>query len=206
MISADKRGMKRLGLLALSIVMAAVIAGCGKPPDAQLQQAAKDLQAAQEAGAAQYAPEAWNRATAAAERMKAEQASQDRRFGLFRSYRQVRTLAAEVSRLAGQALAEANSKKTQLRGELAAMIDELDASMQSARRQLSAVPRSKGLDIASLRSSLGAAGRQLDQARSNLGSGAYDSGLAAAARAREAINGVFRAIERATGLPASKKR
>jgi hypothetical protein len=99
--------MKRLSLLALSIVMAAVIAGCGKPPEAQIQQAANDLQAAQEAGAPQYAPEAWNRATAAAERMKAEQESQGRRFGLFRSYRQVRTLAAEVSRLAGQALAEA---------------------------------------------------------------------------------------------------
>ena len=141
-----------------------------------------------------------------AAQMKAELESQGLRFGLFRSYRQVRTLAAEVSRLAGQALAEANSKKTQLRGELAAMIDELDASLQSARRQLSAVPRGKGLDTVSLRSSLGAAGRQLDQARSNLGSGAYDSGLAAAARAREAINGVFRAIERATGLPASKKR
>jgi hypothetical protein len=138
--------------------------------------------------------------------MKTEQESQGRRFVLFRGYRQVRSLAAEVSRLAGQALAEANSRKTQARGELAAMIDELDASLQSARRQLSAVPRGKGLDTASLRSSLGSAGRQLDQARTNLGSGAYDSGLAAAARARESINGVFRAIERATGLPASKKR
>jgi hypothetical protein len=198
--------MKKLGLLALSIVLAAVFTGCGKPPDAQLQQAANDLQAAKEAGAPQYAPEAWNRATAAAERMKTELESQGRRFRLLRSYRQVRILAEQASRLAGQALAEANSKKTQLRGELTAMIDELDASLKSARSQLSRVPRSKGLDTASLRSSLNAAGRQLDQARSNLGSGAYDSGLAVAARAREAINGVFRAIERATGLPVSKKR
>jgi uncharacterized membrane protein len=86
------------------------------------------------------------------------------------------------------------------------LLAELDDSLQSARRQLAAVPRSRGLDAASLRSSLNAAGRQLDQARDNLSAGALDSALAVAAQAREAINGVFRAIERATGLPASRKR
>jgi len=198
--------MKRLSLLALSIVMATMIAGCGKPPEAQLEQAANDLQAAEAAGAPQYAPEAWNRAKKAADRMKDESEAQGRRFALFRNYGKVRTLAEEASRLGGQALAEANSRKTQLRGEVTAMLAELNASLESARNQLSRVPRSKGLDATSLRSSLSAAGRQLDQARSNLATGALDSAMAVAAQAREAINGVFKAIEKATGVPASKKR
>ena len=128
----------------------------------------KALQAAEDAGAPQYAPEAWNRAKEAADRMKAELEAQSKRFALFRNYGKVRTLAEQAARLSEQALAEANSRKTQLRGEVTAMIAELNASLESARSQLSRVPRSKGLDAASLRSSLNAAGRQLDQARSNL--------------------------------------
>jgi hypothetical protein len=198
--------MKRLSLLALSIIMAAFIAGCGKAPDAQLEQASKALEAAEAAGAPQYVPEAWNRARVAVERMKAEMEAQGKRFGLFRNFGKVRTLAEQAARLSEQALAEANSKKTQLRGEATSLIAELDASLQSARSQLARVPRSKGLDKTSLRSSLDAAGRQLDLARSNLAAGAPDSAMAVAARAREAITAVFRAIERATGLPASPKR
>ncbi len=198
--------MKRLSLLALLIVMATLIAGCGKAPDAQLEQASKALQAAEDAGAPQYAPEAWNRAKEAADRMKAELEAQSKRFALFRNYGKVRTLAEQAARLSEQALADANSRKTQLRGEVTAMIAELNASLESARSQISRVPRSKGLDAASLRSSLNAAGRQLDLARSNLAAGALDSAMAVAAQARDAINGVLRAIERATGIPASKKR
>jgi Domain of unknown function (DUF4398) len=198
--------MKKLSLLALLLVAAAVFTGCGKAPNAQVQQATSALQSAEAAGAPQYAPEAWSRAKEAADRMKAELEAQDKRFALFRNYGKVRTLAEQAVRLSEQALADANSKKTQLRGELTALLAELEASLASARRQLAKVPRSKGLNAASLRSSLTAAGRQLDQARSNLAAGALDSAMAVAAQARDAINGVFRAIEKATGLPASKKR
>ncbi len=198
--------MKRLGLLALAIVLAAIVAGCGKPPEAQVEQANKALQAAEEAGAPQYAPEAWGRAKEAAERMKAELDAQGKRFALFRGYGKARSLAGEAVRLSEQALADANSRKTQLRGEVTALLAELSESLASARSQLAAVPSGKGLDKASLRSSLNAAGRQLDQARSNLAAGAVDSAMAVAAQARDAITGALRAIERATGLPASRKR
>jgi hypothetical protein len=198
--------MKRLSLLALLIVIASIIAGCAKAPDAQLEQASNALQEAEAAGAPQYAPEAWNRAREAVERMKAEREAQGGRFALFRNYGKVKLLAEQAARLSEQALAEANSKKTQLRGEITALLAELDASLESARSQLSKVPRSRGLDTASLRSSLNAADRQLDQARSNLAAGALDSAMAVAAQARTGITGVLKAIEKATGLPASKKR
>jgi len=198
--------MRKPSLLALSIVMASIIVGCTKIPDAQLQLATNAQQAAEAAGAPQYAPEAWNRAKEATDRMKAELEAQGKRFGLFRNYGKVRTLAEQAARLSEQALAEANSKKTQLRGEVVALLAELEASLESARSQLARVPRSKGLDAASLRSSLNTAGRQLDQARSNLAAGALDSAMAVAAEARANITGVLKAIEKATGLPASRKR
>ncbi len=198
--------MKKLSLLALSLVMASILVGCGKAPEAQIKQATNALQTAETAGAPQYVPEAWNRAKEAVDRMKAELQAQDRRFSLFRNYGKVRTLAEQAIKLSEQALADANSRKTQLRAEVTTELAQLDASLASARSQLSRVPRSKGLDAASLRSSLNAAGRQLDQARSRLAAGALDSAMAVAAQARDAINRVLRAIEKATGLPASKKR
>ena len=198
--------MKRLNLIALSIVIVAFMAGCGKVPDAQLKQAEAALHAAEAAGAPQYAPDAWSRAEKAAERMKAEREVQDKRFVLFRSYAKVKTMAEEVVRLAEQALAESNTKKTQLRGEVNAMIEEIDASLESARNQLSRLPRIRGLDASSLRATLNAAGRQLEQARAELASGAYDRAMAVAAQARNAVTGVFKAIERATGVPPSRKR
>ncbi len=198
--------MKKLSLLTLSLVMAAILVGCGKAPDPQIKQAANALQTAEAAGAPQYAPEAWKRAKEAVDSMKAELQAQDRRLSLFRNYGKVKKLAVEAVRLSEQALADANSRKTQLRAEVTNELAQLDASLASARSQLTRVPRSKGLDTASLRSSLNAAGRQLDQARSNLAAGAVDSAMAVAAQARDAINRVLRAIEKATGLPASKKR
>src|SRR5512136_3002775 len=107
--------MKKLSLLALLLVIATILVGCSKAPDAQVKQASDALQTAETAGAPQYAPEAWNRAKEAVDRMKAELQAQDRRLRLFRNYGKVRTLAEQAIKLSEQALADANSRKTQLR-------------------------------------------------------------------------------------------
>jgi hypothetical protein len=198
--------MKRLDLHALSIVIVLIIAGCGKLPDAQLEQAAAALQAAEAAGAPQYAPAVWSSANQAAEQMKAELESQKKKFALLRSYGKVRTLAEQVIRLAGQAMTDAEAKKTQLRGEVTAMIAEISTSLEAARVELARFRRTKGLDAASALSSLNAAGKQLDQARADLAAGAFDRAMATASQAREAITKVFKAIEKATGVPVSRKR
>jgi hypothetical protein len=198
--------MKRWNLLGLLIVVALLGAGCGKPPEAQFEQATAALKAAEAAGAPEYAPDAWGRAKQAVERVRTELDSQGRRFTLFRNYGKVRTLAAEAVRLAEQALTDANAKKTQLRGEVTAMIAEIDASLQAARSQLSRFSRTRGLDAASLRTTLNDAGRQLDRARADLAAGAFDRAMQVAAQARDGITRVFKAIEKATGVPASRKR
>jgi hypothetical protein len=198
--------MRRWKLLGLLLVVALLGAGCGKPPEAQLEKATAALKAAEAAGAPQYAPDAWGRAKLAVDRMRTELEKQGKRFALFRSYGKVRTLAGDAVRLAEQALTDANAKKTQLRGEVTSMIAEIDASLAAARNQLSRLPRTKGLDAASLRSTLNEAGRQLDQARADLNAGAFDRAMQVAAQARDGITRVFKAIEKATGIPASRKR
>ena len=198
--------MKRLGLLAVMMVMVLVVVGCGKAPDAKLAQATAALQAAEAAGAPQYAPDAWDRAKQAVDKMKAELAAQGKRFALFRNYGKVTALAGDALRLANQALAGADAKKKQLSSEVTATLAELGKSLESARSKLSKLPRMKGLDAAALRSALSAAGRQLDQARTNLAAGAFDRAMAVASQAREAITKVLKAIEKATGAPPSRKR
>jgi hypothetical protein len=196
--------MKRLFLLALSILVLLVLAGCGKAPDAQMKQATAALQAAEAAGAPQYAPDSWSRAKQAVDQMKAELDKQNKRFALFRSYGKVKTLAAQAVQLAEKALADANTKKTQLRNEVTATIADLYKSLDSARRQLARLPRIR--NGAALKSSLNTAERQLGQARADLAAGALDNAMAVAAKARDAINNVLKAIEAATGGSKARKK
>ncbi len=198
--------MKRIGLFALVIVLVLGVAGCGKAPEAKLAQATAALQAADAAGAPEYAPDAWSRAKQAVDRMKAEVEAQGKRFALFRGYGKAKSLADEALKLANQALADADAKKRQLGSEATATIAELAKSLESARSQLAKLPRIRGLDAAALKSELNAAGKQLDQARNSLAAEAFDKALAVASRAREGITKVLRAIEKATGVPASRKR
>jgi hypothetical protein len=198
--------MKRIVLLAVLAVAALALVGCGKAPDAQVKQVTAALQAAEDAGAAQYAPEAWNRAKQAVDQMKAAVTAQAKRFSLFRSYGKATRMAADALRLAQQALSEANAKKDQLAGEVKGTIADLNAQLDSARKRLSGLPRIRGLDSAALRSQLNAAGGMLVQAQTKLADEQFDSALATAAKAREAITKVLRAIEKATGGSTSRKR
>ena len=196
--------MKRLYLLGLSILVVLLFVGCGKAPDAQLKQATAALQAAEAAGAPQYAADAWSRAKQAVDQFKAELDKQAKRFGLFRSYGKARTLAAQALKLSDQALADANSKKAQMRSDVTGMIGDITASLESARKQLARLPRIK--NAAALKSSLNTAAGQLDQARKDLAAGALDNAQAVAAKARDRITSVLKAIEAATGGSKSRKK
>jgi len=196
--------MKRLYLLGLSILVVLLFVGCGKAPDAQLKQATAALQAAEAAGAPQYAADAWSRAKQAVDQFKAELDKQAKRFGLFRSYGKARTLAAQALKLSDQALADANSKKAQMRSDVTGMIGDITASLESASKQLARLPRIK--NAAALKSSLNTAAGQLDQARKDLAAGALDNAQAVAAKARDRITSVLKAIEAATGGSKSRKK
>lgn len=198
--------MKRLGQLALLAAVALAVVACAKPPDAQVQQARAALQAAQAAGAATYAPEAWSQAQAAMDRLNQELSAQSRKLGFLRNYGRAVTLASQAAAAADKATTDAGARKAQLQSETTKTIADLRGSLKSARDQLAAASRTKGLDVAGLRSELDAAQRQLDQAQTQLGAGQLDSAMASSSQARDGITEVLRTIERATGRAPSKKR
>ncbi len=195
--------MKRFGLIALVIVMAIVVTGCGKPPQTQIQQATAALQAAEAAGAPKYAPDSWSRAQQAMDRLKAEVAAQNKQFSLFRNYSRARALAADAIRAANQAASDAQSQQ-KLATDAAALVADVRRMFDSARGQLAALPRIR--DAANLRAVLNGASQQIDRARADLAAGRFDSAMATATQARDSVTRVLRAIEQATGRVPSKKR
>ncbi len=197
--------MKRIGVLAFSMAVVLIMTGCAKPPENLLLQATAALQAAQNAGAARYAPDAWAAAQRALDEFKAELAAQAKKFSLFRSYGKARSLGEAALKAADRARDEALAQK-KLAGDAQTAVAELRRLLQSARNRLAALPRTRGLDAAELRTMLDSAGRQLDRAQADLNAGRYDEALATASQARGTVAKVMTTIEKATGGPASKKR
>jgi len=198
--------MKRLIVFAFSIVVTLFVTSCAKPPEAQIQQAGNALEAAEAAGSQKYALDAWNRAKQAMEMLNAELSTQDQRFRLFRNFNNARTLAESATNAANQAKAEADKKKAQLRADTTKMIADVKSSLQSARTQLSGLPRTTAVNTANLRSRLDEAGRFIDKAQSEMGAERFDSAMASAGGARDNIIEVLRAIEQATPRPTARKR
>jgi hypothetical protein len=197
--------MKTIGVLAFSLAVVLIMAGCAKPPENLLLRATAALQAAQNAGAAKYAPDAWATAQQALDKLKAELAAQAKKFSLFRSYAQARALGEAALKAADRARDEALAQK-KLAGDAQTAVVELRRLLQSARSQLAALPRTSRLDVAGLRTMLDGASRQLDRAQTDLTAGRFDEAMATASQARGTVAKVLTTIEKATGRPASKKR
>jgi hypothetical protein len=197
--------MKKIGVLAFSLAVVLIMTGCAKPPENLLLRATAALQAAQNAGAAKYAPDAWATAQQALDKLKAELAAQAKKFSLFRSYAQARALGEAALKAADRARDEALAQK-KLAGDAQTAVVELRRLLQSARSQLAALPRTSRLDVAGLRTMLDGASRQLDRAQTDLTAGRFDEAMATASQARGTVAKVLTTIEKATGRPASKKR
>jgi hypothetical protein len=197
--------MKRFALIGLLVALVLAVAGCAKPPDAQIQQARQALQVAQAANAEQYAPDAWKRAQSAMDRLNQELAAQAKKLGLFRNYGKAASLAAEVISAASQAATQAQDRVAELRTQTTQAIKDLRASIASARTQLSKLP-STLVNKGALGSALTAAAKLLDTAQSQLDSGQFDPAQATVAQARDSVTSVLLAIEKATGRRPTAKR
>jgi hypothetical protein len=198
--------MKRLAFLGLLVVAALLMAACGKPPEAQIQESRDALRLAEQAGAPKYAPEAWTKALEARQALDAELESQNGKLSLFRNYNKAGRLAAQLSEAAGEAAAAATRRTVELRTELSATIGELRNLLQTARSRVAALPRTAAVSIAGLRARLSSAGERIDQAQRSLDGSSYDEAMARTSEARDLIREVLRSVESATPQAPSKKR
>ena len=85
----------RFRLLAPTLIATAtLVAGCASAPTDAVNKANDALDAAQQAQAPDYAPEAWTTAQDSQAKLQAELAAQEKKFALFRSYDEAKNLAA----------------------------------------------------------------------------------------------------------------
>ncbi|HEX6853343.1 MAG TPA: hypothetical protein VF139_18240 [Candidatus Polarisedimenticolaceae bacterium] len=180
-----------LALLALT--------GCSQAPVKEIDAAKASLEAARQAQAPDYAPDAWNTATGTEAALEAELKAQEQKVALFRSYDRVTALAAELDRAGQAASQEAVAKKESMKTEVAALLDRAAAEIASAQKAVAEAPRGKGTeaDLAGLRTDAASLDAQLKEARTAFDAGDFVSAKAKADAVIDAATRMRDEIERA---------
>jgi hypothetical protein len=134
----------------------AVVSGCAKPPQEAIDTARQALESARAAGAADYAPQALKSAEDAVAQLDAELQAQQKKFALFRSYKNLTTMAESAKTAGETAVAEANTGKERARGEAEAAIAQARTALTEAQSLLSTAPAGKGsqMDIEAMKNDL----------------------------------------------------
>ena len=141
-----------LGALALSV---ALVAGCSKPPQQEVDAVQATMTEADAAQAQTYAPDAYAKAQESMNAVNAEMEAQNAKFALFRSYGKTKELVASAQTAAADAKTAAVEGKERMRGEAQTAIDAAKAQLaaaQTAMTELEACPRkpkgfSKDMDL-----------------------------------------------------------
>src|SRR5262247_4022333 len=97
--------MKRATWFLLVVGLLAMVVGCSKPPQAEIDGATAALSAAKSAEAGEYAAESLSKAEDAMNAVNAELKVQEEKMALFRSYE-------KTTELVSQATQEANKAKS----------------------------------------------------------------------------------------------
>lgn len=127
-----------LVLLGLAMVM-----GCAKPPVAEVDAAKATIQAARDAGAADYAASSLRDAESAVASLDAELQVQEKKFALLRSYKQASTLAASAKTAGEKAAADAAAGKEKARVDAEALLEQAKAAADEADQMLATAPAGK---------------------------------------------------------------
>ena len=192
--------------LALGLAVLVITTGCGQPPQADVEASKAALDAARQAGAPEYAPEAMKAAEDADAAMQAELDAQAGKFPLFRSYKDAGDKAVAAKQAAEQAQASAQQGKELAKQQATAAIQEGQTMLTDTSAMLQKAPHGKGsaMDLAALKTDLETAGASLTEAQSLLTAESYKEALAKAEAAKAAIAGVKSQIEAAQAKVSGK--
>ena len=180
------RAVLKLGVV---LSMMFIAAGCGSPPQAELDSAQAALDAAKQAQADVYAPDAYTRAknSLADARAKVEQSD----------YEAAKTSAVQAKEQAEQALSLAGTNKQQMMVEAQNIANRVSTGLGDTRTALDGAPRGKGADddLDQLRADLGQAEASLSGARNSLNGGNAKSALEQAKSADNKLSSVQSAVQ-----------
>jgi hypothetical protein len=129
-----------LAVIAISLI---VMAGCSKPPEAEMAAANSAINNAKAAEAEQYAPQAFRMLSDSLNAANAKKTEQDGKFALFRSYGESKALFEKVATMSTDVIAQANAEKERVKQEVAGMMTEIKGMLDSAMVLLDKAPKGK---------------------------------------------------------------
>ncbi|HKQ60125.1 MAG TPA: hypothetical protein VJS92_02500 [Candidatus Polarisedimenticolaceae bacterium] len=184
-----------------------VVAGCAKPPQAEID-AAKKAVADARAEASEYASQAMSQAEDAVSQLDAELKAQEDKFALFRSYKKATELAATAKAAGERAASEAATAKEQAKNDATDAIGRARTTLSEVQALMAQAPTGKGTqaDIEVLKSDLAGVETSINEADSSFQAGKYkdakakaDAAVASAENVRSAINAAIEAKKTARG-------
>lgn len=192
------------GLLLLVLV---VMVGCAKPPQEKITAVQQALEAAQTAGAADYAPDSLKAVEDAKAQLDQELKVQEEKFALFRSYKQAETLADQAKAAGEKAAADAATRKEQVKQEATQLISEARTQLQEAKDMLAKAPKGKGTqqDLKAMEGDLAGVESSLAEAEGALSGERYLDAKNKAETAKTTISNVKMSIEQAIAAKAAAK-
>ena len=187
--------------------LALLIAGCAKPPQEQVDAAKQALVNAQQAGALDYAQPALKSAEDAVAALDAELQAQQKKFALFRSYKNASQLAATAKTAGETAVSDANAGKEKARGEAEAAIAQAKTALTDAQSAIATAPAGKGsqMDIEAMRSDLTGVETSIAEADRLYQEGTYIQAKSRADAAMQSAMGVKTSIDQAKEAKAAAK-
>jgi hypothetical protein len=193
-----------LPLLVLGLAMAV---GCAKPPQAQIDAARNALQAARDAGAADYAAASLREAENALSALDAEVTAQTKKFALMRSFKQAGTLAASAQAAADKAAADAVTGKEKTRADAEALLGQARTAMDEANAMLATAPAGKGsqMEIEAMKADMQGVATAIAEGEQAHAAGRFLESKAKFEAALQSANNVKGMIEQAKAMRAGKK-
>jgi len=187
--------------IAMPILMVglAMVMGCAKPPQADIDAAKAAITAARDAGAADYASASLRDAENSVASLDAEVAAQTKKFALMRSYKQAATLAAQAKAAGEKAGADATAGKEKAKADAEALLAQAKTAMDEANAMLATAPAGKGsqMEIEAMKTDMQTVATSIAEGEQAHGAGRYLESKAKFEAALNQATSVKAAIEQA---------
>jgi hypothetical protein len=197
---------KMMALMSLVFVLVLMV-GCAKPPQDSINAANSALDAAKPM-ASEYAPSSLQAAEDAKAALDAELKAQEAKFALFRSYKKVDELTADLKAKADKAAADAASGKEQSKNEATTAINDATTAVTDAKAMLDKAPKGKGTaaDLEAMKADLAAADSTLAEANTAMSSEKYKDAKGKADAAKTSAANVTAQVQAAMDAKKGAKK
>jgi hypothetical protein len=173
-----------------------LVAGCGEAPVEKIAGAQDALAKAKSAEAEAYAADAYKAAADTLRAAMAAKAEADSKFKLMRSYKKTEQLVARAEALANEAAQKAREEKENMRLEIADLMSDTQAVLDSADVAIKKAPQGKGTkaEIELFKTDLAAARTAFTEAQADFGAERFIQAKAKLVAATDKARGVYKEI------------